>query len=116
MAAIAGIGGKVTQGATTVLNMDDWSLNIIGDQVDTTAFLATGSWKTKTATVKGWDGKCVGRFDGADTTGQQVLTNGLGSTFTMAFYTDATHNWAGSAILTNIVPKATAIIRRVRLT
>jgi predicted secreted protein len=108
MAAIAGVGGKVTQGGTTVLNMTDWSLDLGGDNVDTTSFGASGSWKAKVGTVKGWSAKCNGNFDGADTTGQQVLTNGLLSSFTMAFYVDATHNFSGSAILVGIVPKANA--------
>lgn len=106
MAAIAGINGKVTVAAVVLANIDDWSLDLGGDVVDTTAFGST--WKTKTPTVKQWSGKAVGRFDNADTTGQIASINALLTSVACIFNTDAVHNWSGSAIISQVVPKATA--------
>lgn len=106
MVAIPGVGGSVKQAAVVIANIDNWSLDVGSDFDDVTSFQAAGSWRSKIASVKKWSAKCVGNFDGADTTGQQVLTNGIGQTFTMTFMTDAVHQWTGTAILIQIIPKA----------
>jgi len=108
MAAISGQGGAVKNASVVVANLDSWDLSLGAGVVDTTTFQSPGAWKTSTATVKDWSGKSTGRFDGADTTGQVTLINGLGNTFVMSFMTDAVHNWSGSAILTKITPKSDA--------
>src|SRR6266496_3438671 len=107
MPAMSGTNGKVMQGANTVLDMTSWEVDLKADSVDTSAFGGSG-WGASTGTIKRWSGKCMGNYNPADTTGQVALNNGLGNTFTMAFYTDATHNWSGSAVLTGLGLKSSA--------
>lgn len=106
MAVTAGIGGAVKNGANTVANVDTWNLSAKGATAKTTAFGATGSWETNTATIKSWTATCAGRVDPADTNGQLALINGLLSTFTLELDVDGTHHWAGSAILVGFDPKS----------
>lgn len=108
MAAEAGIGGSVKSGAATVANIGDWTLTLSVDVPDTTPFGAAGSYRTKTPTIKDWNGKFSGRLDPADTTGQVALINGLGSSFSFVFAIDATHNWTGNGIVTGLAPKSSA--------
>jgi hypothetical protein len=105
---VAGIGGNVKAGAITLANITAWSVAAKSDVAETTPFGATGAWATSTATIKKWTAKFDGSTDAADTTGQVALFNGLGSTFAVEFDIDATHHWAGSAILTGIDPKSSA--------
>lgn len=108
MAAISGVGGKVMNGANAVANIKNWQIDIGVDDADTTSFGATGGWQTSITTIKHWTGRASGSLDTADTNGQVAFINGLGSSFSMLFYADSTKNWAGSALLTAISPKAAA--------
>ena len=109
MAAINGQAGSVKTGANTIANMGDWSLTLDADVADITTFGATGSWRQKLPTVKQWSAKFTGRFDSADTNGQVVLINGLGTSVALDFNVDGTHKWSGAAaIITSIAPKSTA--------
>lgn len=112
MAAISGVNGKVTQAGVVVLNMMDWEVDLKATTVDVSAFGGSG-WGASLGTIKKWTGKCSGNFDPADTTGQAVLNAGLGSTIAMVFYTDAVHNWTGSAVVTDIqlVSSASGVIK-----
>lgn len=107
MAAMAGTGGKVQQGSADILNMTSWEVDLKAGQVDISAFGGSG-WGAFLGTIKTWTGKCSGNYDPADTTGQVALNAGLGSTFTMNFFTDNTHKWSGSAVLTDISLKSSA--------
>ncbi len=107
MPAMSGTNGKVMQGANVVLNMTEWTIDLKGASVDTSAFGGSG-WGAFTGTIKTWTAKCSGNYDPADTTGQVALNNGLASSFSMKFYTDATHYWAGDAALVGVGLKSSA--------
>jgi hypothetical protein len=108
MAALSGTGGKITQGGATILNMTAWNVDLKAASVDISAFGGSG-WGASLGTIKTWSGKCSGNYDPADTTGQVALNAGLGNTFTMNFFTDNTHKWAGDAVLTDISLKSSAV-------
>jgi len=108
MAALAGVGGSVVQGANTIANVHEWNVDIGGDAVDVTPFGAASSWRAHLGTVKKWSAKCNCYHDVTDTNGRQILNAGILSTFTMKFYINATNYWSGSGILIAIVPKVTA--------
>jgi hypothetical protein len=109
MAAISGTAGKVTTGSDVeVLNMTDWTIDMKGTSVDTSAFGGDG-WGSKTGTIKNWTGKCSGNYDPADTTGQTVLNNALATTVTLKFYTDDTHYWGGSGTIVGVSMKSSAV-------
>ena len=101
MAAMSGTNGKVTNGANTIANMMDWSVALKGTTVDVSAFGGSG-WGASIGTIKTWTGTMSGNFDPTDSLGQVALNAGLAGAFTVFFYTDAVHNWTGSAILTDI--------------
>jgi hypothetical protein len=103
---LAGVGGKVTAGGVTLANVGNWAISQKSGIAKSTAFQATGNWETNTATLKSFTMKCDGRTDPADTTGQVALFNGIGATFAFECFVDATHKWAGSAILDGLDPKA----------
>lgn len=107
MAALSGTNSKVAQGANTIANMMDWEVDLKAAVVDVSAF-GGGGWGANLGTIKSWIGKMNGNYDPADTLGQVALNAGLGTTFTVFFYTDAVHNWTGSAILTDIIFKSSA--------
>ncbi|HLZ64386.1 MAG TPA: hypothetical protein VKR06_46240 [Ktedonosporobacter sp.] len=104
----AGVGGAIKNGANTVANMQKWALSQKGNVAKTTAFGASGSWESNTATIRGWTATIDGWTDAGDTNGQVALYNGLNSTFTLEMDIDGTHHWSGSAILTGIDPSADA--------
>src|SRR5579859_7193724 len=101
-----GVGGSIKNGANTVANVDIWDLPQKAATKDTTAFGATGSYQTNTMTLKSWTAKVSGRVDPSDTNGQLAFINGLGSTFTLTFLVDGTHNWSGTGILIGCHPKS----------
>lgn len=107
MAIVAGIGGSIKSGANTVANLNTWTLSLKGNVTKTTVFGSSGQWETSVATTRGWTVKADGYLDSSDTNGQLAFINGLNSTFTLNLLTgDSTHQWAGTAILTGIDPKA----------
>ncbi|SRR6266496_1169524 len=107
MPAMSGTAGAVKNGANTILNMTSWEVSLKAASVDVSAFGGSG-WGASLGTIKKWSGKCAGNYDPADTTGQVALNNGLGSTFTMNFFTDGTHKWTGDAVLVDVALKSSA--------
>ena len=106
MAVVAGVGGLVKSGGTTVGNVGVWTLSIKGATVKATPFGAAGSWDINVATIKSWTAKVSGWLDSADAE-QPTLLAGINNTYTLELDTIAgTHNFSGSAILTGIDPKA----------
>jgi predicted secreted protein len=99
---VAGKSGKVTVGAATALNVTNWNADIEIDMIETTSL--GDSWKTNIAGLCGWSGSIECSFDSADTTGQIALQNAAlaGTDVVLALFTDATHNYAGNAKISNI--------------
>jgi hypothetical protein len=107
MAAMSGTAGAVKNGANTILNLTSWDVDLKAGQIDVSVFGGSG-WGAFIGAIKTWTGKCSGFFDPADATGHVALNAGLGATFTMNFFTDGTHKWAGDAVLTDVSVKASA--------
>lgn len=104
MTALAGVGGSVTEGATTFTNASKWTLSLKGAVKDVTPFGASGSWTINLATLKSWSGKITCFLDTTDTA-QTNLFALLNSTVSMTFTIQSTpHAFAGSGILTGIDP------------
>jgi len=109
LSAIHGKGASVKNGANTVAEIDEWSLDLDRDVPEKTAFSA-GSlpWKTFAAGLVGATAKFSGRLDMTDTNGQYALFNNLTSDtpLTMSLYLDATHNFGFSCLVKKFGGKA----------
>ncbi|MDA8212161.1 MAG: phage tail tube protein [Clostridia bacterium] len=72
--AIAGKSGSLYVGATPakVAEISGWSLDLGGDNIDTTNFDSNG-WKEYLAGLKEWSGSAEGNFKFTDTTGQKAI-------------------------------------------
>lgn len=83
--AIAGKSGSLYVGATPakVAEISGWSLDLGGDNIDTTNLDSSG-WKEFLAGLKEWSGSAEGNFKFTDTTGQKAIfdawTNGTSLT------------------------------------
>src|SRR2546428_12658743 len=106
MAQFAGKGGKVTVGANTVAELDEWDLSINADLNEITKFL--DSAKGFLPGVYEWNGSFKGRYDSTDTNGQLALLNAIlnGTQIAISLYIDATKKWAGNIYMKTINPKA----------
>jgi predicted secreted protein len=103
LAALAGIGASAS-GASTVINeASKWTLSIKNAVKDVTPFGASGNWQINLPTINSWTVKITAFVDGADT--EQVnLLSLIGTAVALILKVDATHNFAGSGILTGIDP------------
>jgi hypothetical protein len=99
MTAIAGYAGSAKIGINTILELDKWDISLDADVYDTSSF--TNAWHSVITGLKKWTGTCSGRQYQGDTTGQALLQAGLiaGTSVALALYTDAVHNYAGTAFV-----------------
>ena len=108
--AIAGKSGTVYVAASggtpaEALDVQDWSLTISADSLDTTSFTDSG-WKTFLGGLKGYTGSVTAKWNHADTN-QAVFFDNLGSSIDFKFYLDEanTKYFSGTAIVTSVDPK-----------
>jgi hypothetical protein len=109
MTALHGKGGSVKIAAAVVAEIDEWNLDVSRKTHGTTKFGASSlPWETFAAGLAGADVKFKGRLDMTDTAGQVALWNSITSDtpLTLTFFTDATHNFAVSAIVTKFAGKS----------
>ncbi|GGF88483.1 phage tail tube protein [Paenibacillus abyssi] len=103
--AIAGFNGSVKIGAaTTVSDIENWSLDIEAETLESNPFDGNG-WRSAVAGIKGWSGSFEGTWKvSADTTGQKALQDALlaGTTLELRFYTNVTNYYSGTAYLTSM--------------
>lgn len=99
MAANSGVLGKATIGATTILNISEWSLDIKHNVQDITSF--TDTWEKKTSGLKGATGSLKGQFNPGDSTGQALLQAAClnGTTIALKLYSDTDYYTIGSAYI-----------------
>ena len=106
MAHIAGKAGGVYRVSTsgtvtttvTVAGIKSWSLDYVGDALETTDFGDSGH-KTYIAGLDGWSGSFSGFKDGAP---QSLgLISGV---IELRESTDSTQKWTGTALITGIHP------------
>jgi hypothetical protein len=104
LAALAGIGGSVTEGSTAFTDASKWTLSLKGATKDATPFGATGNWAVNVATIKSVSGKISCYLDTADTA-QTNLFALLNSTVSITCTVQSTpHAFTGSGIITGIDP------------
>lgn len=106
MTAIAGYAGALKIGANQVLEIDKWDVNIDSDIYDTSSY--SNAWKNQIAGLRKWSGTCSGRLYQGDTTGQAAIQSALigGTSVSVSFYIDGTHNYSGTAYVKQIQIKS----------
>lgn len=99
---VAGKSGKVTVATEKALNVTNWNADIEIDMLDVTSL--GDDWKKNIAGLCSWSGSIECSFDSADTTGQIALQTAAlaGTDVALALFTDATHNYAGNAKISNV--------------
>ncbi len=70
--ALTGKDGSVYLGANKVAEIENWSLDLEADDVETTSFDSDG-WKEYLAGLKGWSGSFEGNYKSDDTNGQKAI-------------------------------------------
>lgn len=99
MAIKAGKSGSVKIAANTVAEIDEWTLTVGPNLVDSAAF--GDSWEEKTATLLKWSGSFKGRFDITDTNGHAALQTAAlgGTTVALRLYEDGSKYYSGTAYI-----------------
>lgn len=106
MAAFSGTAGSVLYmngGTATVEGIGEWSLDIQGEAVETTAFGV--NWRENIVGIKSYSFSFSGRRDNG--TGQELLHTGIlaGSAHQFRLHENATKYWnIGTAIMTGMSP------------
>jgi len=106
MAILAGNAGSFKLGANTVLEIDQWQLDVTPGLEETQSFGDT--WKERTLTLKEWSGSASGRLDNTDTNGHVALATAFlaGSTVAGRWYYSATAYYSGTAFVTASITAA----------
>lgn len=104
MAAISGKKALVEYGgAVFVNNIDQWSLDVENDMLDTTSFTTAAlQWRSFIAGLSQWSGGIGGNFDAASTAQNDLRTNTLTpTTAQIRLYFDSSGgaNLRGSVLL-----------------
>lgn len=70
--AVAGKGGSVKIGANKVAEIENWSLDLGADDIETTSFDSNG-WKEYLQGLKEWSGSIEGNYKHDDANGQKAI-------------------------------------------
>ena len=99
MTALAGYAGAVKSGSNALLDIDKWDLSIDSDIYDVSSF--SNAWRNQIAGLRKWSGTFSGRQNQSDTTGQVTIQSAVmnGTSLTLGLFTDATHNYSGTAFI-----------------
>jgi hypothetical protein len=100
MAVLAGNAGSFRISTNTVLELDNWTLDVSTGLEETQAFGDT--WRERTATIRDWSGTASGRFDPADTNGHAALSVDALAGDLLAdarFYINGTNYYEGDAFV-----------------
>lgn len=99
--AIAGKGGSVSLDANKVAEIENWSLDLEADDLETTSFDSDGK-KTYIRGLTGWSGSFEGNFAKDDTNGQNAIFNAWvnGTALSFTFKVDDTVSYSGTAFVT----------------
>ena len=95
MARLAGKGGEVTQGGSTIAGIREWSIDYKMGTAETTGF-DSSNVKTFLPTISEWSGSFSGHKDGAP------VAIGTEVALQLKESQTSTQKWTGQAILTGI--------------
>jgi predicted secreted protein len=101
--AIAGKSGKLGLGASAVMDISSWSLELGADTLDVTAL--GDDWKKFIAGLKEWSASAEGFYSvHTDATGQKALQDAyLNSTeVSLKLFVNATNYYSGSAYISGM--------------
>ena len=103
MSAIAGKGGELKISTNTVAEIQEWSLDIESDMLDSTAQLAGGAtWKTFIAGLNSWTMTIEYSWDMSDTNGQKAYQDAIlagTSVASVEAYTNASNYYTGTVFV-----------------
>jgi len=103
MAGTAGKKGKVMLGVNAVSALNNWSLELGLDTLETTAF--GDEWKNFIAGLKEWSASAEGAYNvHTDTDGQAALQNAFlnGTEVDLKLYVNSTNYYGGQAIISSL--------------
>jgi predicted secreted protein len=101
--AIAGKSGKMGLGASAVMDISSWSLELGTDTLDVTAL--GDDWKKFIAGLKEWSASAEGFYSvHTDTTGQRALQEAYlnGAEVSLRLYVNAANYYSGSAHISGL--------------
>lgn len=106
MAVMKGVSGSLKLTTNVVAEMQNWSLDVSQDYVDTTSF--GDSFREQTPTFASWTATADGKLDTTDTNGQTALQAAWlgGTTVTPRFYVSAGNYFSGLAYVSATVSAA----------
>ena len=104
--AFTGEKGAIKTGENSITKMENWTLSIKANEVDTTSFDSDG-WEETEVTTKSWEVSMEGTFNKADTTGQKAVMAALvsGENLPIKLYVDKTsekEDFSGNIKITGI--------------
>ena len=96
MGTMHGSFGSFQWSGSAVTEMQNWELNISGDNLDDTAF--GDAWRSYASGLKSWKGSAKGNFDKDDTNGHAALKDAAlgGTTATAKFFLDSQSHLYGT--------------------
>jgi hypothetical protein len=99
MAVLVGNQGSFKLSTNTVLELDNWTMDVSTGLEETQSFGDT--WRERTATIRDFSGTASGRFDPADTNGHAALSTAAlgGTTVSARFYINSTNYYSGTAFV-----------------
>lgn len=99
MAVLVGNQGSFKLSTNTVLEIDNWTMDVSTGLEETQSFGDT--WRERTATIRDFSGTASGRFDPADTNGHAALSTAAlgGTTVSARFYINSTNYYSGTAFV-----------------
>ena len=100
MATHVGKGGAVYVGSNTVLEVEDWSIDVTTNVVSDTAM--GDDWETNKETTKSWTGSLSVMWDPADTNGQEALDGEITFKVYSTGNTSGQEEYSGTAIVTGV--------------
>jgi len=100
--AISGKAGDVTWSGSDLVEVQEWSINYVGETADVTSFDSSGNHENL-ATIKSWDGK----FKLLKTAAPPIAMH-ASATLQLKESQTAGQLWSGTAIITNIGITASA--------